>query len=422
MLHVSLDDADARVRAEATLRDLAADARPLLEAANDRVRERSERDAERQVLAAIHRLGGEMTRAGVLAGAITCAQELAGPAAIVRVADGERVVGDLDAEIATAIARDGVPPRLVCGGAYPEAAADAAAVTVGRGLVLVTLGKRRPLGDVDLGVLTLLGDATAAALERVTERGILVATAAELRQRNETLEHGLRQRDDAVASAVHELRNPLTSVQAYGQLMARHLTAVQRQVTQLDSIIDDLLRVPTGSPPRASANETSDVRRETAEAAARLRVSVPDSEVHVAADADAGPYEVRIDTGRLAQVLDNVLRNAAKYSRPGAPVEVSVSRARDEVLITISDTGDGIAAEDLERIFERYARGAQHAGSIAGAGIGLAISREIVAAYGGRIWAESAGMGKGSTFTIALPAAPVAADAGPVRNGDTTAR
>lgn len=421
-LHVSFDEADARGRADATLRDLAADTRPLLEAANDRVRERTERDVECQVLAAVHRLGGEMTRAGVLAQAITCAQEIAGPAAIVRVADGERAVGDLDAEVATAIARDGVPPRLVSGGAYSGAATDAAAVTVGRGLALVALGIRRSLEESDLTMLTLLGDATAAALERVTERGILVATAAELRQRNEALENGLRQRDDAVASAVHELRNPLTSVQAYGQLMARHLTAVQRQVTQLDSIIDDLLRVPAGSPPRALGTETADVRRETAEAATRLRVSVPDSEVHLAADDGAGPYEVRIDTGRLAQVLDNVLRNAAKYSRPGAPVEVSVSRARDEVLIAISDTGDGIAPEDLERIFERYARGAQHAGSIAGAGIGLAISREIVTAHGGRIWAESAGIGRGSTFTIALPAVTATADAGPVTNGGTLAR
>lgn len=409
-LHVSFDDADARVRAEAALRDLAADARPLLDAADDRVSERSERAALRQVLDAVHRIGGEMTRAGVLAQAITCAQEIAGPSAIVRVADGERAVGDLDAEIATAIARDGVPPRLVSGGAYSGAATDAAVVTVGRGLVLVALGVRRSLDESDLNVLTLLGDATGAALERVTERGILVATAAELRQRNDVLETGMRQRDDAVASAVHELRNPLTSVQAYGQLMARHLTAVQRQVTQLDSIIDDLLRVPGGSPPRALGTEIADVRRETAEAANRLRVSVPDSEVRVAADAGSGPYEVRIDAGRLAQVLDNVLRNAAKYSRPGAAVEVSVSRSEDEVLIAISDSGDGIAQEDLERIFQRYARGAQHAGSIAGAGIGLAISREIVTANGGRIWAGSAGIGLGSTFTIALPAATTAAD------------
>lgn len=420
-LHVSFDDADDRVRAEAALRDLAADTRPLLEAADERVSERTERAALRQVLDAVHRIAGEMTRAGVLAQAITCAQESAGPAAIVRLADGERAVGDLDAEIATAIARDGVPPRLVSGGPYSGGATDAAAVTVGRGLVLVALGTRRSLEESDLIVLTLLGDATAAALERVTERGILVATAAELRQRNEALENGLRQRDDAVASAVHELRNPLTSVQAYGQLMARHLTAVQRQVTQLDSIIDDLLRVPAGSPPRALGTETADVRRETAEAANRLRVSVPDSEVRVAADAGSGPYEVRIDTGRLAQVLDNVLRNAAKYSRPGAAVEASVSRSEGEVLIAISDSGDGIAREDLERIFERYARGAQHAGSIAGAGIGLAISREIVTAHGGRIWAESAGIGKGSTFTVALPVA-TAAPSEQRASGGTTAR
>lgn len=424
-LRVAFDDANARGRGVGALRDLAVDSRPLVEAANDRARERRERDAERRTLAAIHRLGHEMTRAGVLAQTITTAQEIAGVSAIVRVADAERVVGDLDAEVATAIARDGVPPRLVNDddGVHSTEATTAAAVAVGRGLVLVSLGTRRPLSATDLSVLGLLGDATATALDRVTERETLVASAAELRRRSEDLERELRRRDDAVASAVHELRNPLTSVQAYGQLMSRHLAAVQRQVAQLDSLIGDLLGVPAGAPQRALALEPTDVARETADAAARLRISVPGTEVRVVADASAGSCVARIDAGRFAQVLDNVLRNAAKYSPPGAPIHVTLSRSQDEVLIEVRDSGDGIAPEDLERIFERYTRGAQHAGgSLPGAGIGLAISREIVTAHGGRILAESAGLGKGSRFTIALPAAAVTTDAGQPANGGALAR
>lgn len=417
-LHAAFDSEAARARGAAALRDLAADTRALLEAAQDRARARSERDSERRALDAIHRLGGETTRAGVLAQAVSTAQELAGPSAIVRVADGERAVGDLEAEVATAIARDGVAPRLVRG---DPAATTAAVVTAGRGLSLVTLGTRRPLGQAELAALTLIGEATATALERVTERGILVATATELRRRGEELERQLRQRDDAVASAVHELRNPLTSVQAYGQLMSRHLAAVQRQVSQLDSLIGDLLG-PPGSQPRPGASDRTDVAREAIDAATRLRVSVSDTVVSVASAPAEDRYEARIDAGRFAQVIDNVLRNAAKYSPAGAPIEIAVARRDEEVLVSVSDSGDGIAPEDLERIFDRYARGAQHSDSVAGAGIGLAISREIVAAHGGRIWAESAGVGKGSTFTIALPAAPVTEEAAPTTNGGAAAR
>jgi signal transduction histidine kinase len=410
-LRVAFDDADRRSRGLADLRDLAADSRPLLEAATDRVRQQRERDAERRVLDAMHRLARETTAAGVLAQTVTTAQEIAGACAIVRPSDGERVVGDLDPEIAAAIARDGVPPRLGTTGL---------AVSVGEGLVLVSLGSRRPLHATDLRVLEILGSAAAAALERVQERETLITSATELRLHSEELELGLRARDDAVASAVHELRNPLTSVQAYGQLMSRHLSAVQRQVTQLDSIIEDLLRGGSGSP-RVRGAQTVDLARETIEAVARLRVSVPGSQVNVTAHTTEGTEAV-IDPGRIAQVLDNVLRNAVKYSPPGTPVNVTVSRTAEEVLIAVSDSGDGIAAEDLERIFDRYARGAQHVGALPGAGIGLAISREIVSAHGGRIWAESAGRGQGSTFTIALPATAARTQVGDPSGGGTVQR
>ena len=412
-LRLAFADDVARARGLAALRDLAVDARPLLEAATVRERERLERGTERRVLDAIHRLATEPAAAGVLAQAVTTAQEIGGASAIVRVATGERVVGDLEADVATAIARDGVPPRI---------AGAAVSVPAGHGLVLVSLGSRRPLTAADLGALEILGHATGIALERVAERDALITSAAELRRHSEALERGLRERDDAVASAVHELRNPLTSVQAYGQLMSRHLTSVQRQVAQLDSLIEDLLHGRTGSAPRAEGAGTVDLARETIDAVARLRVSVPGSEVHVVADRAAGPYEAEIDAGRIAQVLDNVLRNAAKYSPAGAPITVTVARTGDEVLIEVVDSGDGIAAEDLDRIFDRYARGAQHASAQPGAGIGLAISREIVTAHGGRIWADSPGVGRGSTFTIALPAAPVTPETARATEGGAAAR
>ncbi|HET8568639.1 MAG TPA: HAMP domain-containing sensor histidine kinase [Candidatus Limnocylindria bacterium] len=401
VLRVVYDDEQRRERGLAALRDLVTDSGPVLATVTALARIRIEHDADRRALDAVRQLSDETTSAGALARGITTAQSVFGTSAVVRVATGERLVGDLDPDVASELARDNVPPRLV-----REPATTAAVVGAGPGLVLVSLGTRRPLIETDLDVLRTLGDAIATALARIGERETLIASATELRHRSDELERGLRERDDAVTSAVHELRNPLTSVQAYGQLMTRHLAAVQRQVTQLDSLIEDLLRVPTGAPPRALALERADLAREVSDAAARLRVAVPGRDVRIAAE--PGPHEAFVDPSRFAQVLDNVLRNAAKYSPAGDPIDVRLSRAADEVLIAVSDNGDGVPPDERERIFERYVRGSRHAATQPGAGLGLAVSREIVTAHGGRIWADSAGPGRGSTFTIALPAAETA--------------
>lgn len=405
VLRATFAPTDVPPEAAAALRDLAADVAPLLGAARERAREREERLGEQHLLRTLRRLESETSAPGVLAQAIELAQELAGPAAIVRPADGTRILGDLDAVLATPIAREAAGPRLFGVGALADPAVTAIAVPVGPGQTLVALGERRPLTQADLGLLRTLGEAVAAAADRLVERDTLIATAADLRRRTDELDAQLRERDDAVALAVHELRNPLTSVQAYGQLMSRNLAAVQRQVTQLDSLIEDLLHMPGGSPPRALVRTPVDLYREVADAAARLRVAVPAAVIQVEADTREGPATAAVDVGRFAQVIDNVLRNAVKFSPPGAPVEVDVRRRGAEVWIRVRDRGDGIVPGEEERIFERHVRGSQHAQGVAGAGLGLAVSREIVTQHGGRISAESPGPGRGSVFAIVLPAA-----------------
>ncbi len=407
----------------AALRDLAADVSPLLAAARHSEAQRRERDVGQRVLAAVGRVERETTVASVLAEVALAAEALAGPSGIVRLADGVLLAGDLDAVVAVGVGREVTAPRLVRGVLARSSglpAETAAVVSVGRGLALVSLGTVRDLTEHDVVSLALLGEVAWSVAARIAQQDSLTATAVELRSRNEELAGQLRDRDDAVASAVHELRNPLAAVRAYGQLMSRHLGAVQRQVMQLDSLIEDLLHVPGGSPPRPLALETVDLSREAAEAAARVRVSLPDSDIRVVADPAAGPFNATIDAIRFAQVLDNVLGNAAKFSPRDQPIDVRIERRDGNVVVAVTDRGDGIAPEDLKRIFDRYTRAARHSGTVPGAGIGLAIAREIVAAHGGRIWAESAGPGRGSTFTIALPAGgPVGTDT-PAPEGAST--
>jgi len=105
----------------------------------------------------------------------------------------------------------------------------------------------------------------------------------------------------------------------------------------------------------------------------------------------------------MGQVLINLLHNAIKFTPPGGRVHLSARQDGDRVLVSVSDTGVGIAAEDLPRIFERFYK-ADRSRSGGGTGLGLAIARHLVEGHGGRIWVESQ-EGKGSTFSFSLPVA-----------------
>jgi signal transduction histidine kinase len=122
------------------------------------------------------------------------------------------------------------------------------------------------------------------------------------------------------------------------------------------------------------------------------------------------PLAVRGDANRLAQVVGNLLSNAIKYSDEGSVVALAAERRGDEVRLTVRDEGRGIPPEQQERIFTKFFRGDAGATGITGTGLGLAVSREIVEAHGGRIGFDSAS-GTGSTFWVELPGAPPEAGA-----------
>jgi histidine kinase len=129
----------------------------------------------------------------------------------------------------------------------------------------------------------------------------------------------------------------------------------------------------------------------------------------VALETDLPPdlSPVYADEDRLGQVLLNLVGNALQYTAAGGRVAIRASRQRDEVYVSVTDTGIGISAEHLPHLFDRFYRvdkSRSRAGG--GSGIGLTIARHLVEAHGGRIWAESPGLGKGSTLTFTLPLLP----------------
>lgn len=245
----------------------------------------------------------------------------------------------------------------------------------------------------------------AAALARERDRERI----AGLHEQHDRLQEAVRARDVALATAAHELRNPLTAVHGYAQLMGRHLGAVQAQVAQLERLIADLLRAGGSEASGLElALEEVDVRGEVEAAIARLRVS---GQAEVSLEAAHDLPAVRADHQRVAQVLDNVLQNAVKYSPADAPIVVRASAQTEEVVISVVDRGSGIAPQDLPFVFDRFYRGG-NAGLSPGRGLGLAIAKDLVLAQGGRIWAESDGAGRGATISVALPVAALMARAG----------
>ena len=376
------------------VRDVATDAAPLLTAARERSRLGRANATLERTLAGVRALERDRVANAVLAEILSVATEIAGSAAIARLADGTVLAGDLSAPDALALLRDTIPPARL---------ADGAVVAVGPGLALVAAGTRHRLTDDDVNALTVLGEIAASATARIVERDELLSQAEGLGRQVAELTDQLRAREDAVAFAVHELRTPLTSVHAYAQLTSRNLQSVQQQVKQLDRVIADLLRAPGTSGPALQLEEV-DLLIEAKQAGRRVTL-VTGRQVNVD-PVGPGPFTLSADRSRIQQVIENLLNNGVKFSPADSEVDVEVDRSEHEVVLAVTDRGAGIPADELDRIFARFYRGTNERSAVPGEGIGLAVAREVVAAHGGRIWAASEGPGHGSTFFVALPIAP----------------
>ncbi|MDQ2912808.1 MAG: HAMP domain-containing histidine kinase, partial [Chloroflexota bacterium] len=194
----------------------------------------------------------------------------------------------------------------------------------------------------------------------------------------------------------------LTAVHGYATLMSRNLQAVQGQLAQLERLMADLLSTKQRPQGGERPVDAVSAARE-AIGRARLRGAKVDLE------APAEPVRLAIGEARFAQVLDNLIANAIKYSPTGEPLRVTVGVAEGVGSVSVTDHGIGIPPEHLARVFDRFYRVGGTADAVAGQGLGLSICKEIVTAHGGKIWAESGGPGLGSTFSFTLPLAIVAA-------------
>ncbi len=407
---VELDSVNEQDRATTTgaIHDLVGDAASLLAAAFERTRRESDLAALEATGRAIAEIDGERTQAGVLASTVLEAgRVVGGRAAIIRPSEETVVVGDLPGGALAELARDRRLPAIVAASTAPLGAqalgADTtvALVTLSEGRVLATVGQMETL-TARLALLERLAHAARDRLAILSERDALQVAANELGRDVESLGGALRAKEDALATAVHELRNPLTAVHGYATLMSRNLKAVQGQLTQLERLMADLLSAEQRTPGGETPVDAVSAARE-AIARARVRGAKIDLE------APAEPVRVAIGEARFAQLLDNLISNAMKYSPTREPILVTVEVAETLGKVSVTDHGMGIPADHLARVFDRFYRVGGTADAVAGQGLGLSICKEIVMAHGGRIWAQSEGLGRGSKFSFTLPLAVGAA-------------
>jgi signal transduction histidine kinase len=246
-----------------------------------------------------------------------------------------------------------------------------------------------------------------------------------------------RKKDDFLATLAHELRNPLAPIRNAAAFLrmkgsgdpdlqnARDIIA--RQVAHMTRLVDDLLDVS-----RITRGKIV-LRRERLDLAVPLASAVESSRPVVEAgghelvvEPPAGPLAVSGDAARLAQVFGNLLTNAAKYTDRGGRITLAARRDGGDAVVTVTDTGIGIAPEHLPGLFDMFSQVAPALErSQGGLGIGLALVRSLVELHGGRVEARSDGPGKGSTFAVRLPllaAAPAAPPPPPPRLNGTAKR
>ena len=307
-------------------------------------------------------------------------------------------------------------PRAIADAAASVGAVVVQAVGLGRGLAGPTLilfsAHESLFQDDDRILLEALGQQAAGLVEQRRLAEQLGVTVDALRAASQA-------KSDFLASMSHELRTPLNAIIGFSDLMRQEATDgkgnvvvplewvehIHRGGAHLVELVNDVLDLSKVEAGRLDLNpEPLDPAVAVAESIAGLRPLMSRKALIVEADVPAGAW-INADRGRIRQILYNLLSNAIKFTPSGGRIEVSGRAAGSDYRITVADTGVGIAAEDHARIFEEFQQ--VGAPTVEGTGLGLALTRRLVEAHGGRIELESS-LGSGSRFTIVLPAASAA--------------
>jgi signal transduction histidine kinase len=271
---------------------------------------------------------------------------------------------------------------------------------------------------VTAGVVSSL----SGAMHEARRQAELQAREAERGRRE--LERADRQKDEFLAMLAHELRNPVAPIYNAVQILSvrshdpeeveRIRRLIERQLHQLVRLVDDLLDMSRITRGKINLCKARVDLAQVVSTAVETSLPLIEGKNHeLTVTLPETPLPVHADATRLAQVLSNLLNNAAKYTEPAGRIDLAVERLEGEVCMRVRDTGIGIAPEMLPRLFDLFMQAESSLDRAQGGlGVGLTLVRRLVEMHGGTVEAHSAGIGKGTEMVVRLPALPgPAADA-----------
>jgi signal transduction histidine kinase len=263
-----------------------------------------------------------------------------------------------------------------------------------------------------------IGEMLARVCSALEMKRELELAFAELEEKNRELEDASLAKTQILSTATHELTTPLTSIVGYidrillrrdkvgpiNEKQQHYLETVQKNAHRLKALVDDLLDV---SRIEAGSLELTllelDVRHEIIDAIQLMQNQIGEREINLTLNIPENLGRIKADRLRFCQVIINLISNACKYSPVGATVTIAAREADGLVQIDVSDTGIGISEEDQARLFSKFFRADNTSTrEVSGTGLGLYITKHLIEAHGGDIWAESQ-LGQGTTFHFTWP-------------------
>lgn len=255
----------------------------------------------------------------------------------------------------------------------------------------------------------IYGPADVRLAEELAQRAALSIENARLYR---AARRATQVRDDVLGIVAHDLRNPLNTILLSAQRLRRSQPEAARQfssptemvvraATRMNRLIQDLLDVTRLEAGRLPVEQEYISGQQVVSDSVEAERQIADSaDIELRLDVAADLPEVWADRDRLVQVFENLIGNAIKFTKPGGRVTVGAARREGEVLFWVTDTGSGIAEDDLPHLFDRFWQ--SRTGHRLGTGLGLSIVKGVIEAHRGRIWVESA-LGQGSTFFFTIP-------------------